>query len=151
MPIAGSKGICCRGLHPVLADLTAARALPAANGFFANTYVASAMLARAPCNGQLCSGSSRGKPRDRIGMLSLFADIRSNGACRNGAETIFAIQTQPQHHTTWRCSMRRHHTGVRVQVLDSHLQRYQAGDQRATVFTQTDGRMTTKYHSDNLQ
>lgn len=139
----------------VLADLTAARdALPASNSFFANTYVASAMLARVHlAMGNYAQAAAEANRVIASGRYSLFADIRSNYVrVENGSETIFAVQNTA---TTFNNDMAVFYAPTPygradVQVLDSHLQRYQAGDQRASLFIQTGrGRMTTKYHSDN--
>lgn len=139
----------------VVSDLTAARdALPASNGFFANTYVASAMLARVHlAMGNYAQAATEANRVIASGRYDLFDDITENYVrIENGSETIFAVQNTA---TTFNNDMAVFYAPTPygradVQVLDSHLQRYQAGDQRATLFIQTGrGRMTTKYHSDN--
>jgi starch-binding outer membrane protein, SusD/RagB family len=139
----------------VVSDLTAARdALPAANGFFANTHVASALLARVHlAMGNFPQAAAEANRVIASNRYSLFPDIRSNFVrTANGSETIFAIQNTA---TVFNHDMAVYYAPTPygradVQVLNSHLDRYQAGDQRATLFIQTGrGRMTTKYHSDN--
>lgn len=139
----------------VLADLTAARdALPAANTFFANTYVASALLARVHlAMGNFAQAAAEANRVIASNRYSLFANIADNYVrTANGSETIFAIQNT---NTVFDNDMAVYYAPTPygradVQVLDSHLQKYEANDQRATLFIPTGrGRMTTKYHSSN--
>ncbi len=82
---------------------------------------------------------------------ALFGDITDNFVrSANGSETIFAVQNTA---TVFSNDMAVYYAPTPygradVQVLNSHLNNYEAGDQRATLFVQTGrGRMTTKYHS----
>lgn len=137
----------------IISDLEDAKAgLPADNGFFANTYVASAMLARV----HLVMGNyaAAGAEADRVissGRYALFDDIRSNYTrTSNGSETIFAVQNTA---TEFSNSMAVFYAPTPygradIQVLDLHLENYEPGDERATLFTITGrGRMTMKYAS----
>ncbi len=139
----------------VVSDLSAARdALPAANGFFANTYVASALLARVHlAMGNFPQAAAEANRVITSNRYSLFANIKENFIrTANGSETIFAVQNTA---TVFNHDMAVYYAPTPfgradVQVQNSHLTRYEAGDQRATLFIQTGrGRMTTKYHSDN--
>jgi starch-binding outer membrane protein, SusD/RagB family len=138
-----------------VSDLSAARdALPAANTFFANTYVASALLARVHlAMGNFPQAAAEANRVITSNRYSLFPDIRSNFVrTSNGSETIFAVQNTA---TVFNHDMAVYYAPTPygradVQVLNPHLDKYEAGDQRATLFIQTGrGRMTTKYHSDN--
>jgi hypothetical protein len=135
----------------VLADLTAARdALPVANGFYANTFTASAFLTRV----HLAMGNyaAAGAEANRVitsNRYSLFANIADNFNRTNaGSETIFATQVTP---STGANDMTVFHaptpTGrADIQVLNGHMAQYESGDARATLFVETGrGRMTTKY------
>jgi starch-binding outer membrane protein, SusD/RagB family len=139
----------------VIADLSAARdALPASNGFFANTYTASAMLARVHLS--MGNFSAAGTEANRViasGNYALFPDIADNYVrTQNGAETIFAVQNTA---TTFSHDMAVFYAPTPygradIQVLDPHLDNYEAGDARAELFVQTGrGRMTMKYASDD--
>ncbi len=137
----------------IIADLQDAKAgLPANNSFFANTYVASAMLARV----HLVMGNyaAAGAEADRVissGRYALFSNIRDNYVRSvNGAETIFAVQNTA---TTFSNDMAVFYAPTPygradIQVLDAHLSNYEVGDARATLFTTTGrGRMSMKYAS----
>ncbi len=137
----------------IVSDLQDAKAgLPANNGFFANTYVASAMLARV----HLVMGNypAAGAEADRVissGRYALFDDIRDNYTRSiNGAETIFAVQNTA---TAFSNNMAVFYAPTPfgradIQVLDAHLTNYESGDERATLFAATGrGRMTMKYAS----
>jgi starch-binding outer membrane protein, SusD/RagB family len=137
----------------VLSDLNAAKDnLPVANGFFANTYVASAMLARV----HLAMGNfaAAGTEANRVltsGRYSLFNDIQDNFVrTQNGSETIFAVQNTA---TVFNNDMAVYYAPLPygradVQIRDAHLATYEAGDVRGTMFiTTTRGRMTSKYAS----
>jgi len=137
----------------VISDLEDAKAgLPANNSFFANTYVASAMLARV----HLLMGNyaAAGAEANRVissGRYALFADIGDNYTRTvNGAETIFAAQNTA---TDFSNDMAIFYAPTPygradIQVLDAHLTNYEPGDVRATLFANTGrGRMTMKYAS----
>lgn len=139
----------------VLEDLNAAKAaLPADNDFYADTYVASAMLARV----HLVMGNyaQAGAEANRVissGNYELFANIKSNYVrTADGDETIFAIQNTP---TVFNNDMAVFHAPLPygradIQVLNPHLATYETGDVRGTLFVATGrGRMSTKYASDN--
>lgn len=137
----------------VVSDLSAARdALPAGNGFFANTYVASALLARVHlAMGNYAQAAAEANRVIASNRYALFGDITDNFVrSANGSETIFAVQNTA---TVFSNDMAVYYAPTPygradVQVLNSHLNNYEAGDQRATLFVQTGrGRMTTKYHS----
>jgi starch-binding outer membrane protein, SusD/RagB family len=137
----------------VVSDLSAARdALPATNGFFANTFVASSLLARVHlAMGNYAQAAAEANRVIASNRYSLFPDIRSNFVrTSNGSETIFAIQNTA---TSFNNDMAVYYAPLPygradVQVQNSHLNRYETGDQRATLFVATGrGRMTTKYHS----
>ncbi len=137
----------------VIADLTAAKtALGPTNGFYANTYVASAFLARvylAMANYPLAAAEA-----NRViasGNYSLFANVASNfSRTANGSETIFAMQVTQ---TSGSNDMVVFHSPTPfgradIQVLDPHLANYELADARRNLFiVTTRGRMTTKYHS----
>ena len=140
----------------IIRDLTDARDnLPPANGFFANEFTASAMLARV----YLTMGNYplAGAEANRVigsGRYSLFPDIRDNFNRNNdGAETIFAVQNTA---TSFSHDMAVFYTPLPygradIQIRDAHLATYEAGDLRATLFVDTGGRgrMVTRYHSDD--
>jgi hypothetical protein len=140
----------------VVSDLTAARdALPATNGFFANTFVASSLLARVHlAMGNYAQAAAEANRVIASNRYSLFPDIRSNFVrTSNGSETIFAIQNTA---TSFNNDMAVYYSPLPygradVQVQNSHTSRYETGDQRATLFVGSPGvgrgRMTTKYHS----
>jgi hypothetical protein len=136
-------------------DLMAARdALPGSNGFFANTYTASAMLARVYLS--MGNYAAAGAEANRViasGNYELFPDIADNYVrTQNGAETIFAVQNTA---TTFNHDMAVFYAPTPygradIQVLNLHLENYEDGDARADLFVQTGrGRMTTKYASDD--
>jgi hypothetical protein len=137
----------------IIADLQDAKAgLPANNSFFANSFVASAMLARV----HLVMGNyaAAGAEADRVissGRYALFSNIRDNYVRSvNGSETIFAVQNTA---TTFSNDMAVFYAPTPygradIQVLDAHLSNYEVGDARATLFTTTGrGRMSMKYAS----
>lgn len=137
----------------VIADLTAAKtALPSTNRFYANTFVASAFLARV----HLAMGNypSAAAESDRVismGNYSLFAAVADNfSRSANGSETIFAMQVTQ---TSGSNNMAVFHSPLPfgradIQVLDLHLTNYEASDARANLFVNTTrGRMTSKYRS----
>lgn len=140
----------------VVSDLSAARdALPAANGFFANTHVASALLARVHlAMGNYPQAAAEANRVIASNRYSLFADISSNFVrTSNGSETIFAIQNTA---TSFNNDMAVYYAPLPygradVQIQNAHLSTYETGDKRATLFVGTAGtgrgRMTTKYHS----
>ena len=140
----------------VLSDLTAARdALPNSNGFLANTHVASAMLARVYLSmGNYAQAGAHAQRVIASGNFALFDDITENYVrTQNGSETIFAIQNTP---TNFSNDMAVFYAPTAsfgradVQIRDPHLDNYEAGDVRATLFVQTTrGRMTLKYASDD--
>lgn len=137
----------------ILSDLQGAKAdLPANNGFYANTFVASAMLARV----HLVMGNyaAAGAEADRVissGRYGLFGDITDNYARSvNGAETILAVQNTA---TAFSNDMAVFYAPLPygradIQVLNAHLTNYESGDERAMLFAVTGrGRMTMKYAS----
>jgi starch-binding outer membrane protein, SusD/RagB family len=135
-----------------ISDLTAARdGLGAANGFYANTNVASAMLARVHLAMSNFSGAATEANRViASGRYTLFPSIASNYVrSQNGAETIFAVQNTA---TTFSNDMAVFYAPTPfgradIRVEDTHLTNYEVGDQRANLFISTTrGRMTTKYH-----
>jgi starch-binding outer membrane protein, SusD/RagB family len=138
-----------------ITDLTAARdGLPGSNGFFADTYTASAMLARVYLS--MGNYAAAGAEANRViasGNYDLFPDIADNYVrTQNGAETIFAIQNTA---TTFDNDMAVFYAPTPygradIQVLDPHLENYEDGDARADLFVETGrGRMTMKYASDD--
>lgn len=140
----------------VLTDLTAARDnLPESNGFLADTYVASAMLARVYLSmGNYAEAGAQAQRVIASGNYALFNDIAENYIrSQNGSETIFAIQNTA---TSFSNNMATFYAPTAsfgradVQIRDPHLANYEAGDARANLFVQTTrGRMTTKYASDD--
>jgi hypothetical protein len=137
----------------ILADLNDARNnLPVNNGFFANTFVASAMLSRV----HLVMGNfaPAGEEANRVltsGRFGLFDDISDNYVrTQNGSETIFAIQNTA---TVFSHDMAVFYAPLPygradVQIRDAHLATYETDDIRGTMFINTSrGRMTTKYAS----
>lgn len=138
----------------VLTDLTAARDnLPDSNGFLADTYVASAMLARVYLSmGNYAQAGAQAQRVIASGNYDLFDDISENYVrTQNGSETIFAIQNTA---TTFSNDMAVFYAPTSsfgradVQVRDPHLDNYEDGDVRATLFVETTrGRMTMKYAS----
>ncbi len=136
----------------VLDDLNFAKDnLPATNGFYANTYVASALLTRVHLAMNNFAGA--GAEANRViesTRYSLFANIADNyNRTANGAETIFGMQVTT---STGSNDMTVFHaptpTGrADIQILDGHVALYEAGDARANLFVATGrGRMTTKYN-----
>jgi len=139
----------------VLADLNAAKAaLPNSNGFYANTFVASAMLARVHLvMGNYAQAAAEANRVITSGRYSLFASITGNYVrTANGSETIFAIQNTA---TVFNNNMAVFHAPLPygradIQVLNPHLTNYETGDERGTLFVATGrGRMSTKYASSN--
>jgi hypothetical protein len=139
----------------VLEDLNAAKAaLPNTNGFYANTFVASAMLARVHlAMGNFPQAAAEANRVITSNRYSLFADIKANYVrIANGSETIFAVQNTA---TVFNNDMAVFHAPLPygradIQVLNPHLTNYSAGDVRGTLFVTTGrGRMSTKYASDN--
>ncbi len=136
----------------VVTDLTAGKSLPVSNGFYANTNVASAFLARV----HLAMGNYPAAAAEANNVItstrySLFSNIASNfNRTSNGSETIFAMQVTP---TSGSNDMAVFHSPLPygradIRVEDPHLTNYEAGDARANLFIITPrGRMTTKYHS----
>lgn len=136
-----------------IADLNAAKAdLPASNGFYANTFAASAMLARIHlAKGDFANAAIEANRVIASGNYSLFPSIASNfSRSANGAETIFAMQVTQ---TAGANDNAVFHAPLPfgradIQVLDAHMTNYEAGDARANLFTSTSrGRMTSKYTS----
>jgi starch-binding outer membrane protein, SusD/RagB family len=139
----------------ILADLNAAKAaLPNTNGFYANTFVASAMLARVHLvMGNYAQAAAEANRVITSNRYSLFANITGNYVrTANGSETIFAIQNTA---TVFNNDMAVFHAPLPygradIQVLNPHLTNYETGDVRGTLFVATGrGRMSTKYASDN--
>jgi starch-binding outer membrane protein, SusD/RagB family len=138
----------------VLSDLSFAMDnLPPTNGFLANTYVASAMLARVYLS--MGNFQQAGAHADWVigsGNYALFDEITENYVrTENGSETIFAIQNTA---TTFSNDMAVFYAPTAsfgradVQVRDPHLDNYEPGDARADLFVDTArGRMTLKYAS----
>ena len=138
----------------VLSDLSfAMENLPTSNGFLADTYVASAMLARVYLS--MGNFEQSGAHAQRVigsGNYALYADISDNYVrVQNGSETIFAIQNTE---TTFSNDMAVFYAPTfsfgraDVQVRDPHLENYEPGDARADLFVETTrGRMTLKYAS----
>ena len=135
----------------VVADLTAARdGLPASNGFYANTYTASAMLTRV----HLAMGNYAGAAAEANRVITqsnyaLFGSVAENfNRETNGAETIWAMQVTPSSGTNSNTTFFAPTPTGRgdIQILDGHLALYEDGDERAELFVITGrGRMTTKY------
>lgn len=135
----------------VVADLTAARdGLPASNGFYANTFTASAMLTRV----HLAMGNYAGAAAEANRVITqsnyaLFGSVADNfNRETNGSETIWAMQVTPSSGTNSNTTFFAPTPSGRgdIQVLDGHLAMYEAGDARAELFVITGrGRMTTKY------
>lgn len=149
----------------VLADLNAAKAaLPNTNGFYANTFVASAMLARVHLvMGNYAQAAAEANRVITSNRYSLFASITGNYVrTANGSETIFAIQNTA---TVFNNDMAVFHAplpfgraDIKVEPLHFNftpansatpVQRYETGDIRATLFVSAGGRglMTSKYAS----
>ncbi len=139
----------------VLEDLNAAKAaLPGYNDFYANTYVASGMLARVHLvMGNYAQAATEANRVINSGAYELFSSIKSNYVrTSDGDETIFAIQNTA---TVFSNDMAVFHAPLPygradIQVLNPHLANYEMGDVRGTLFVATGrGRMSTKYASDN--
>lgn len=138
----------------VLTDLTAARDnLPDSNGFLADTYVASAMLARVYLSmGNYAQAGAQAQRVIASGNYELFDDINENYVrSQNGSETIFAIQNTATNFTNDMATFYAPTSSfgrADVQVRDPHLDNYEEGDARADLFiVTTRGRMTMKYAS----
>lgn len=136
-----------------ITDLTDARnALPATNGFYANTFAASALLARIHlAKGDFPAAAAEANRVIGSGNYTLFPNIASNfSRSANGSETIFAMQVTQ---TAGANDNAVFHAPLPfgradIQVLDRHLLNYEPGDARASLFTATSrGRMTSKYTS----
>jgi starch-binding outer membrane protein, SusD/RagB family len=138
----------------VLSDLTFAMDnLPPSNGFLADTYVATAMLARVYLSmGNFEQSGIHANWVIESGNYALFDEISENYVrTQNGSETIFAIQNTA---TTFNNDMAVFYAPTAsfgradVQVRDPHLDNYEPGDARADLFViTTRGRMTLKYAS----
>lgn len=135
-----------------ISDLEAARdGLGVSNGFYANTNVASAMLARVHlAMGNFAAAGAQAQRVIASGRYTLFADITSNYTrTQNGTETIFAVQNTS---SAFNNDMAVFYTQVNsfgradIRVEDSHMTNYEADDARAGLFVNTTrGRMTTKF------
>lgn len=137
----------------VIADLNAAKAaLPEGNGFYANTYTASAMLARVYLTkGDFANAATEANRVIASNKYSLFANVSDNYLrTSNGSETIYAVQNTA---TNFNNDMTVFYAPLSygradIQVLNPHLTNYESGDKRAALFVTTGrGRMTTKYGS----
>lgn len=137
----------------VVADLTAAKdGLGASNGFYANTYVASALLARVHlAMGNFAAAAAESDRVIASDEYALFDDIGDNySRSENGSETIFAMQVTQ---TAGANDMAVFHSptpfgraDIRIETI--HLDNYELTDVRRTLFVTTSrGRMTTKYRS----
>ncbi|KPP94638.1 MAG: SusD family sugar-binding lipoprotein [Bacteroidetes bacterium HLUCCA01] len=139
----------------IIDDLEFARDnLPPDNGVFANEFTASAMLARVHLTmGNYTEAGTEASRVIESDNYTLFADIRENfNRTSNGSETIFAMQNTP---TDFRNDMATFYTPqpygrADIQIRDAHLDTYEAGDLRATLFVETGrGRMVTRYHDED--
>ncbi|MEN9838547.1 MAG: hypothetical protein RL177_26 [Bacteroidota bacterium] len=136
-----------------IADLNAAKAsLPESNGFYADTYAASALLARVHlAKGDYANAAIEANRVIASGNYSLFPSVASNfSRSANGAETIFAMQVTITAGSNDNAVFHAPLPFGRadIQVLDKHMLNYEAGDARASLFTATSrGRMTSKYTS----
>lgn len=136
-------------------DLTAAKdALPPSNGFYADTYAASALLARIHlAMGNFAGAAAESNRVIGSGNYDLEDDIADNfSRSENGVETIFAMQVTQTAGSNDNAVFHSPQPYGRadIQVLDPHMTNYEIGDARADLFIVTSrGRMTTKYHSES--
>ncbi|MCC5933885.1 MAG: RagB/SusD family nutrient uptake outer membrane protein [Candidatus Cyclonatronum sp.] len=124
----------------VIADLTFAKNnLPEANGVFANTFVASAFLARVHFMrgeyAQAATEATRVIGSGRYSLMPTFAGAFNNDG--NVAETVYGMVVTPQDGTNelnlFYASSDFNGRGD-IDILDQHLARYEAGDARADFF-----------------
>lgn len=135
----------------VVADLTTARdGLPTSNGFYADTYTASAMLTRVHlAMGNYQEAAAEANRVINSGAFALLDDVAANfNRQTDGAETIWSMQVTPStgsnDMTTFFAATP---TGrADIAILDGHMEIYEEDDARADMFVLTGrGRMTTKY------
>ena len=134
----------------VLTDLTtAADLLPETNGIFANTYVATALLARVYLQqGNYAAARDAADTVIESGRYLLTADYASafmNGS--NSTEDIFAIQVSSQDGVN---NLNLFYSvpdfGGRdgdIEILAPHLALYEEGDQRLALFFEREGSVYT--------
>jgi hypothetical protein len=124
----------------IIADLLDAKAkLPPTNGFFANTYAASAMLSRV----YLMTGNWAGAETEAgiviaSNKYALESNVASNfNQTSNGSEIIFAMQVTSQDgiNSNQVFFASENNSGRSdITMSASHFNRYEAGDERATLF-----------------
>ena len=139
----------------LIQDLTDAKnLLPEANGVFANTYAASAILSRAHLIRQEYSAARDEAHRvinsGRYAMTPTYADAFNNDA--NSPEDVFAIQVTSQDGSNnMNLFFASTAFGGRgdIDIEDPHLALYEAGDERLDQFyiDATDGRRTSKFNA----
>jgi starch-binding outer membrane protein, SusD/RagB family len=133
----------------VEADLIAARdLLPQANGFFATTHAASAILARVYLEQErwelAAAEADRVIQSGRFALAANYADAFAN--VENNAEYVFAMQITPQDGDN---SLNEFYGTAPgrgdIDMTARHMQRYEAGDARADHFyVDSDGYVRTE-------
>lgn len=138
----------------VLADFTFAKDnLPEANGVFANTFVASAMLSRVHLMrgeyAQSAAEATRVINSGRFSLMSTFAGAFNNEG--NVAETVYGLVVTPQDGANelnlFYASSDFNGRGD-IDILNQHMARYEEGDARAAFFYTGGGaRRTAKWQT----
>jgi len=135
----------------VVADLLEAKAnLPASNGFYANTYVASGFLARVyMAMGNYQAALAEANRVIASGEYALFAEIAENySRTSNGDETIFAMQVTATSGSNDNAVFfaPQPYGRADIRIEEGHLALYEEGDARGQLFIQTSrGVMSSKY------
>ncbi|TPG67427.1 RagB/SusD family nutrient uptake outer membrane protein [Hymenobacter nivis] len=127
----------------VITDLTTAEAqLPASNGIFANKYAAAAILSRVYLQQGRYSEAAAAANRAAAGPYSLNPDYdtefyQGTALLANTAEDIFAVQNSAQSGTNQLNVFYSENQRGDISVNDQLLNQFEAGDDRAGLFTAT--------------
>jgi tetratricopeptide (TPR) repeat protein len=127
----------------VIADLTAAEAqLPASNGIFANKYAAAAILSRVYLQQGRFADAAAAANRAASGPYSLNPDYdtefyQGTDLLANTAEDIFTIQNSAQSGTNQLNVFYSENQRGDISINDQLLNQFEAGDDRAGLFTVT--------------
>jgi hypothetical protein len=142
----------------IIADLTAAESLlPTTNSFYATKQAAAAMLSRVYLmQGDYTNArdaANRVIASNRYSLVADYADVfpyPGQVSLGNTPEDIFAQQVNEQSGTN---SLNEFYASTGdggrgdIQVEDQHLDKYEAGDERLSLFFNDDGSIRTGKHS----
>ncbi|AXI99515.1 SusD family protein [Cyclonatronum proteinivorum] len=133
----------------VISDFTFAKNnLPEVNGVFANTFVASAMLSRVHLMrgeyAQAATEATRVIDSGRFSLMNTFAEAFNNEG--NVSETVYGLIVTPQDGSNelnlFYASSNFNGRGD-IDILDQHMARYEADDERADFFYTGGGALRT--------